>query len=328
MGGSLIDDLNKIGEAAGLASPLGTRLATELNRRMTKINTRADAQAGLKGSVVVAPQKRIQGQGAPAPGLMLSQNRIGDVGQAINDDETPTWGQVRSLFTCERFGGHVSGFPGWFEDCVEQEKEAAAVATTGIVHAMWGYTYEIPSGSDTNANDDPGVLELFGGIGAYWQYIVPVTTEVDRLTWWNNELINYGPPDAINWALYEMNTSDTAFSRVAETGIHTLSSYPLGTNSDMLDSRITIDPGLYAIALAMPCHKIGGIFPNMLAYRIVNELKPLPRFGTFVTTDGSMPEELNSDNVIPYTNGDSTNDITVVGTVPLAYFDDSLEFSA
>lgn len=315
LGGELINRLNAVDPG------LGTLLASEINHRTGIINSRLAAAAGHTGTVTIATQKR-DSTGKAIPSMDIQGGRMVGLTSEPKDGSEP--------ITLEYWRKHEKDcvwFEKMFDECIEEEVKRAAAVPSGIVHAMWGYTYDIPSGSDTSAFDDPGVLELFGGLGAYWQYIVPVTTEVDRLTWWNNELINYGPPDAINWALYEMNTSDTAFSRVAQTGIHLLSSYPLGTNSDMLDSRIVIEPGLYAIALAMPCHKIGGIFPNMLAYRVVNEIKPLPRFGTFVTTDGSMPIELNSSNVIPYTNGETTHDITVVGTVPLAYFDDSVEFS-
>lgn len=314
--GELIARLN------ALDPGLGTLFATDVNASRQTTAAALKAAAGQHGTVVIAEQKRSSGNRRPAA-ISVSQGQIADVARATEGHHAVPLEQVRAMFTCDHFGGHPSGFPGWFEECVDTRGGTTA-ATPGIVHAMWGYSYEIPGFNDVDPGGDPGILELFGGLGSYWQMIVPVTTVFDRVTWWNDDHDAIIGPDLIRFGFYDMNQQDSEFERLAQTEAITLSTAPIGVNTTMLDSRLIIDPGIYATALCMPCHHIASQGANQTGFQMVNSLWPIPRYGNFHTS-GEMPEVLDASNIVP--NGD-VHDINIVGEVPMTYWDDSLTFTA
>lgn len=326
LGGSLIDDLNAMGEAAGKPG-MGTRLATELNRRFITINTRQDAQAGLRGSVAIAPQKRRASRGAPAPGLLLRQNRIGEVDDAINDDEVPNWGQVRGLFTCEHFGGHVSGFPGWVEECVEGEKAAAG---EGIMPYFFGWTVHIPPEADTL------VIDPFAGetVIRLWSFVLPEPAIVDRVSYYMQIFTFTSIPPTINIGLYDVNlnlifetggidVSDPANPAVVEDGAFTFE----------LDQSYDLASGEYFLAFASGvCMRMIGIATSPFSLALLNHAEvqdeglttPGPyglRFFEFdVGTSTTKPyDELPS--VIDATTGTFVNMYELHEDVPMILFE-------
>lgn len=256
IGGSLIDDLNKLGQAADMPD-LGTRLATELNRRFTKVNTRQDAQAGLRGSVVIAPQKRRASRGQPPPGMLARGNRIGEVGAALNDDETPNWGQVKSLFTCKRFGGHVSGFEGWFEDCVDLREEMAAMAIDegeGVIPWFFGWTFDPPNASDVIIADPitNGTIELYStlvpeGTSTLVQVNYGLTTFAPIFN-----ALGDGSPAGMNIGLYNADlelVTETGLIPVLDTGTDQLT----GFFATPLLTEVELAAGEYFQAFATNC---------------------------------------------------------------------------
>lgn len=322
IGGSIIDDLNALGEAAGKPG-IGTRLAREINQKILKISARQDAQAGFRGSMAVAKQGRKSASGPADPAILLADDRISGLGPGIQNKDAVNLEQLRALFTCDHFGGHVSGFPGWFEDCVGQEKAGTPGITSGIVHAMWGYTYEIPNFTDT-VDNDPGLLE--SGEAFYWEFIVPVATQVDQVTFTTAPgTVFSGSLLPISFALYDMNESDTSFPRVAVSESVQQSDLTAGQKKTLaLDTRILILPGRYALAYAGPCFNMICINGNPVLFEMVNRIyfNPpsgiLPRFGK-IGTLADLPETLDSSNV---------NVFGLLSTiVPAVYFNDSQEFT-
>jgi hypothetical protein len=359
IGGNLVDDLNALGRIEfsdttisrlnaldpGLGEALkkdiershrpntGTKLISEINQRFVRVSTRQDAQAGLRGTVGVAKQVGKIVGGKRADAIKLDGDTIGGVANAISNDQVPNWGQVKSLFTCAHFAGHVSGFEGWFEDCVGQKKAAAVEpgATTGIVHAMWGYTYEIPNFTDTVVRD-PGALEADSG--GYWQMIVPVTTTLDRVSFWTPTGSTPASSGDVYFALYDINTSNSSWERVAVSDpLPVTTGVPFATRRHTLalDSRVTIDPGIYAVAYIAPCFDILCILGNDPIFRMVNELwnddggpttDPGPnRYGGIFLDGGTtMPDTLNLINATSHNALFST-------WIPMSYWDDSETFS-
>jgi hypothetical protein len=331
--GGIVEKLNAIGVASGLPGHenVGTELVREINQHLAKISVRQDAQAGFGGPVAIAPQGRQSASGPAPPGLIVGGNRISKTAPAIHDTDVPNLLQVKSLFTCENFGGHVSGFAGWMEDCIDDRTGPTKLAvTSGIVHAMWGYSYEIPGSSDTFSGD-PGFIE--DDRAGYWQFIIPVTTIVDRLTCWR--VAGTGTVGNVSFGLYDMNQSVNVFPAVARTAIFDLSELEEGMNVIDLDSRVTIPPGLYALAYAAPCfHFMLAIRQNTIPWIMVNALwnstwngfnsntpspgDALPRYGAIITS-GDMPDQLDDTNVDLTGDWDATS----FGSVPLTYFDDS-----
>lgn len=317
VGGELVDRLNKLDEG------LGTALAYELNHRFSLADVRSRAAAGHAGTVVIAEQPR-DSAGNKAAAIDVSGGNVAGSGWATQGDHLTPLSQVRSLFTCDHFGGHPSGFPGWFEECVQAERRAAATPfepIPGLVHAMWGYTYEIPNFSDTFFSD-PGLGEI--GWGTYWEYIIPVSTTVDQVTWWLEDggFTNGGQ---IHFGLYDLNQSAESFPLVCQTvPTGQIESFPFGANTIALTERVTIEPGRYALAYLANCFwYILSIRGNFIPWEMVNSLQPLPHFGIFNgDVESPLPDELNLGNV----REDVPLDIETL-VLPAVYFSDSQEFS-
>lgn len=303
VGGELVDRLNKLDEG------LGTALAYELNHRFSIADSRTRAAAGHAGTVVLAEQQRDSAGNRPAS-MDVSGGNIAGSAWATQSDELPPLGQVRSLFTCDKFGGHPSGFPGWFEECVEQEQPVAI--PSGIVHAMWGVTYEIPSNADLSA-DDPGESEF--GLGNYYQYIIPSTTIVDQVTWWKSGV---APVDGnIAFGLYSLDVAEASFPVVCKTAATDLTGLGAGAHTIPLTESAIIAPGLYALAYIAPCFNVLSIRLSAIAETMVNSLWSQRRYGQF-DTDGSdeMPDVIDSSNI----------HIGLPIVAPAAYFSDSAQF--
>lgn len=331
VGGELVDRLNKLDEG------LGTALAYELNHRFSLADVRSRAAAGHAGTVVIAEQPR-DSVGNKAAAIDVSGGNVAGSGWATQGDHLTPLSQVRSLFTCDRFGGHPSGFPGWFEECVQAERQAATPFTPipGLVHAFWGYSFHIPNSTDT-ISADAGFNE--SGHGAYYQMIIPAPCTVDRISFWRDP--GSGTPGFISFGLYDMNQSRTEFPLVARTAPFHLDTIDNGLNVRALDSRVDIAPGIYAYAYTGPCfHSIISIRNNVIPWIMVNALynttwngfnsntpppgDGLPPFGSVITpfSTGALPDQLDSSTV------DLTGawDASSFSAVPLGYFDDSQEF--
>jgi hypothetical protein len=327
IGGTLVDDLNTLGDSLGLQN-VGGRLATALNRRFSTVNGRADALSGLQGSVVIAPQKRRAERGQPESAIKLSGGRIGEVDRAITDDQVPNWGQVRGLFTCEAFGGHVSGFEGWVEECVDSRETARTQPSLGdgIVHAFWGYTYQIPDFLETRTND-PGRQEF--GEAYYWETIVPENTQVDRVSFQIPP--DLGPPvtrpgAGIQIGIYDMNVSGISFPVLARTAVVPVTAFATGVHTFALDTRILIPAGRYAVAMVAPCMNFVGIVGNTLLEKMENIVYSnaglLNRFGIIQGPEFTMtlPAVLDESNVILDPDSYFT-------AIPVLFFDDSQEYA-
>ena len=196
---------------------------------------------------------------------------------------------------------------------------------TGIAHAMWGYTYEIPSLVDTG-DGDPGNADS-GGLGYYWQMIIPVTTQIDRVTWRRTDLVDTNPGN-IRIGLYDMNQSNDEFTVIAQTaGLDSADTVFADTDFIMdLDDRILILPGLYAVAYVAPCiHHTLCINENIPAESLINQIYApdhLLRYGAFtVPKDGvnELPDTLDASNTLGYDDWFATYS----GFTPVTYWDDS-----
>lgn len=312
LSGSLVDELNEVKDG------LGTRLVGELNHRFGVTSKALDATAGHMGTVEIVPQR------GNKAGLSVN-GRIGKVARGISNDDAVNVQQMRELMNCRHFAGYPGGFVDFLRDCAGLE-DMAAGAATGIIHAMWGYTYEIPNFTDTDDEGDPGLCDSPGGFGAWWEFIVPATTIIDQVTWYQHDA-TISPEPALAFALYDMNQSATSFPVVAQTEPYvTTSANDLSVVTLPTTTRPTLDPGRYALAYVGPCFFIGVIRRNPLAFLLANTVREWnpPSFGLFTTDPGVIPDTLDESNM--ELGGPEGNDANLAGTVPLTYWSDSQEF--
>lgn len=309
-----------------------------LSQALGHLNNRADAQAGHGGSVAIAKQIAQDTTGRSVDALKLHGDTIGGVDWANRNDQVVPLEQMRAFFTCDHFGGHPSGFPGWFEDCVGQTEQRAAEAppphiSDGLIHAFWGITFHAPPDADT-FNGDPSFSEA--GHGGYWQMIIPQTVVIDRGSIWRP----HGGPivqEIISFGIYDLNQSATVFPLVCKTAPFSAGTLEQGLNVEPLTERVTIEPGLYAVAWVSPCFTLLSFRNNVLPFIMVNALwnstwngfngntpppgNSLPRYGSFFSV-GELPDQLDSSTVDLTGDWDATS----FNGAPIIYFDDSRAF--
>lgn len=300
---------------------LGTLLAEDTYMSRMAVDTRLRAAAGQHGTVVLAEQKRGSTGVRPAAMDVKGGEIVG--GQWTSKlDAFVTLGQMLAYFTCDRFAGHPSGFPGWFEDCVDQrDQEASVVAGDGRIHAMWGYTWDVPNFEDVTSGD-PGVSEF--GYGTYWQMQIPETTVLDSVSFRipfdpGLPVLAEGP---VGFALYSLDAGAAEATLVVKS--ETVQAFGLGEGRQTLalEERTTLDAGLYALAYIGPCFDMSIINALYQEWTMVNELWELPRYGNFELSGPYDPA--GTANLMPETI--TPTEEFNLGVVPLTYWHDSEQF--
>lgn len=318
--GGIVDKLNALGRASGLEGHenIGSELAREINQHLAKISVRQDAQAGFGGPVAIAKQTRQSASGPPSPGLMLSGNRIGETAPALAGTDVPNYDQVKTLFTCDGFGGHPSGFAGWFEDCVDQRKKAeTAAAVTGIMPYFFGWTVHAPNATDSIFTDGNT-----GGQCELWSFVLPDPAEVQALSFF----IGYQPvipghgPVTINYGLF-----DADYNLVFQSGTQTFTpgttAYTFRPHRVKLDQVYELPAGEYFEAWAQfDCFTIFSIAWNTYLFELMQNVDP-------ISGDALHPHRLVKADAQRYDLGfpDSLADVVIgQGTaldVPIVFYD-------
>ena len=94
-------------------------------------------------------------------------------------------------------------------------------------------------------------------------------------------------------------------------------------------SRVTLDPGMYAVSYVAPCFDVVCINANTPVWDMINALwEPFHRYGIFALEAGTHPVTLNTSNVLQGAPDPNSNFFPYTQPVPLSYFDDSGEFGS
>ena len=236
----IIDELN------GLKDGLGSRLAGEINQHLANLSTRVDAQAGHKGTVVMAPQKRRDASGRQRHSLK-PMGRIGEVSDGLENLDAVNLQQLRSLFTCENFGGRPGGFLDFLDECGEQALTAGTTITgSGILPWFFGYSFHQPSAADV------AIRDLYSaGQAIIWSMLVTESTTFNMGTYGIGSYLTLDPLGEINFGIYDKN-----LNLVAQAGGQGIFGKIAGFYSVDLGDTITLEPDEYYFAhVANSCNR-------------------------------------------------------------------------
>lgn len=241
---------------------LGSLYAADVRRTSTVMSQGFSAASGQRGTVKIVGGKRDSTGNIPRA-VEVDGPVAG--GKGYRGDEFMTRDQIRGLFTCERFGGHPSGFPGWFEECVEDEQ---ATAGAGVMPYFFGWTVHIPPEADTLTIDPFTGTRLI----SLWSFVLPAPATVARLSYYMQLFVFTASPPTINIGMFDVD-----FNLIFETGGIDVSdpSDPTQTEDGAftfeLDQEYELEAGEYFMAISSgSCIRMIGIATSSFAISLLD----------------------------------------------------------